>query len=129
MQIASMHFKERAHDKLDDALLQKNLVKFKTKFVGARKSAITELDDFEGTREAARAIRQRALDDLDVWLELFEAQRHGARRHGAVRADAGRGQQARARHRLPPRRAQDHQVEVDGVGGVRRSTTRSKAPA
>src|SRR5205823_11456079 len=26
-----------------------------------------------GTREAARAIRQRALDDLDTWLEVFEA--------------------------------------------------------
>jgi L-lactate dehydrogenase complex protein LldF len=72
MQVASMHFKARAHDKLEDALLQKNLVKFKTKFVSARKSAITELDDFEATREASRAIRQRALDDLDVWLAMFE---------------------------------------------------------
>ena len=72
MQVASMHFKERAHDGLVDAQLQKNLVKFKTKFVAIRRSAITELDDFEGTREAARAIRQRALDDLDVWLAKFE---------------------------------------------------------
>ena len=81
MQVASMHFKERAHDGLVDAQLQKNLVKFKTKFVAIRRSAITELDDFEGTREAARAIRQRALDDLDVWLELFErnATERGAR--------------------------------------------------
>ncbi|MET0207591.1 MAG: lactate utilization protein B [Burkholderiaceae bacterium] len=72
MQVASMHFKARAHDKLNDAQLQKNLVTFKTKFVGARQSAITELDDFEGTREHARAIRQRTLDDLDVWLAKFE---------------------------------------------------------
>jgi L-lactate dehydrogenase complex protein LldF len=73
MQIASMHFKERAHESLGDELLQKNLVKFKTKFVAARKSAIVELDDFEGTREAGRAIRQRGLDDLDVYIEMFEA--------------------------------------------------------
>jgi len=72
MQVASMHFKERAHVKLHDERLQHNLAKMKDKFVGKRREAVTELDDFEGTREAARAIRQRALDDLDVWLELFE---------------------------------------------------------
>ena len=41
-----------------------------------------------------------------------------ARRDGAVRADAGRSQRARARDRAPARRAQDHQVEVDGLRGV-----------
>ena len=87
-----MHFKARAHDKLRRRAAAAEPRKFKTKFVGRAQVAIAELDDFEGTREAARAIRQRALDDLDSWLELFEAQRHGARRHGAVRADAGRGQ-------------------------------------
>jgi L-lactate dehydrogenase complex protein LldF len=81
MQVASMHFKERAHVKLHDARLQHNLVRMKDKFVGKRRESLTELDDFEGTREAARAIRQRALDDLDVWLELFErnATERGAR--------------------------------------------------
>jgi L-lactate dehydrogenase complex protein LldF len=73
MDIASIHFKERAHEKLNDAQLQKNLVKFKTKFVTARRGSLAELDDFEGTREAARAIRQRGLDDLDAWLAMFEA--------------------------------------------------------
>ena len=72
MQIASMHFKELAHIKLNDERLQHNLAKMKGKFVGKRQSAITELDDFEGTRDAARDIRQRSLDDLDVWLEIFE---------------------------------------------------------
>ncbi|HTQ01196.1 MAG TPA: lactate utilization protein B [Casimicrobiaceae bacterium] len=73
MDVASMHFKERARERLNDAQLQRNLVKFKTKFVTARRASLVELDDFEGTREAARAIRQRALDDLDVWLAMFEA--------------------------------------------------------
>jgi L-lactate dehydrogenase complex protein LldF len=72
MQVTSMHFKARAHDKLNDALLQTNLKKMQGKFVMKRRSAIAELDDFEGTRDAAKTIRQRALDDLDTWLALFE---------------------------------------------------------
>jgi L-lactate dehydrogenase complex protein LldF len=72
MQIASMHFKERAHASMADAQLQRNLQKFKGKFVVNRRVALKELDDFEATRETARAIRQRALDNLDVWLEIFE---------------------------------------------------------
>jgi L-lactate dehydrogenase complex protein LldF len=73
MHVASMHFKERAHKSLDDVQLQQNLQKFRGKFVAKRREAMTELDDFEGTRDAARAIRQRALDNLDTWLEMFEA--------------------------------------------------------
>jgi L-lactate dehydrogenase complex protein LldF len=76
-----MHFKARAHEKLGDARLQGNLSKIKGKFVNKRRSAIVELDDFEATRDAASAIRQRALDDLDVWLETFEA---NARARGAT---------------------------------------------
>jgi L-lactate dehydrogenase complex protein LldF len=72
MQVASMHFKANAHVKLNDAGLQRNLKKIKTKFVEKRRVALFELDDFEGTRDAARAIRQRALDNLDTWLEMFE---------------------------------------------------------
>jgi L-lactate dehydrogenase complex protein LldF len=67
-----MHFKARAHDSLHDAQLQANLRKFQGKFVPLRRDAMVELDDFEATRDAARAIRQRALDDLDTWLTLFE---------------------------------------------------------
>ncbi len=81
MQVASMHFKERAHVKLNDERLQENLARMKGKFVGKRQSAITELDDFEGTRDAARDIRQRALDNLDIWLEIFE---RNASARGAV---------------------------------------------
>ena len=72
MQIASMHFKERAHANMANAGLQRNLEKIKGKFVAKRRASLFELDDFEATREAARAIRQRALDRLDVWLEIFE---------------------------------------------------------
>jgi len=72
MQVASMHFKARAHDKLNDALLQANLKKMQGRFVANRRTAITELDDFEGTRDAGRDIRQDVLDDLDGWLLMFE---------------------------------------------------------
>jgi L-lactate dehydrogenase complex protein LldF len=81
MQVASMYFKERAHVKLHDAQLQYNLRKIKGKFVAKRLDAMAELDDFEATRETARAIRQRGLDDLDVWLTIFEA---NARASGAT---------------------------------------------
>ena len=82
MQVASMHFKERAHDKLNDALLQENLKKFKTKFVAARRNSLHELADFEVTREHGKAIRNRALENLDVWLETFE--RNAAARGATV---------------------------------------------
>src|ERR1700752_3600539 len=67
-----MHFKESAHANMANAQLQGNLQKIKGKFVAHRRASLSELDDFEATREAGRAIRQRALDDLDVWLEIFE---------------------------------------------------------
>src|SRR5206468_10944899 len=73
MQVASMHFKERAHVKLHDTRLQDNLKKMQGKFVAKRRASLVELDDYEGTRDAGKAIRNRALEDLDVWLELFEA--------------------------------------------------------
>jgi L-lactate dehydrogenase complex protein LldF len=80
MQIQSMHFKQRAGQKLSDQRLQENLKKLSTKFVSGRASAITELDDFEGTRDAAVERRMRAIQNLDVWLEIFEreATRRGA---------------------------------------------------
>jgi L-lactate dehydrogenase complex protein LldF len=75
-----MHFKARAGQKLADQRLQQNLKKLSTKFVTARASAITELDDFEGTRDAAIERRMRAIKNLDVWLATFEqeATRRGA---------------------------------------------------
>jgi L-lactate dehydrogenase complex protein LldF len=80
MQIQSMHFKARVGEKLADKRLQQNLKKLSTKFVSGRASAITELDDFEGTRDAAIERRMRAIENLDVWLATFEenAVRQGA---------------------------------------------------
>ena len=73
MQVQSMHFKSRAAMKLADARLQKNLAAFADKVITARAAAIAELDDFEGTRNAAVERRNRPLANLDVWLERFES--------------------------------------------------------
>jgi L-lactate dehydrogenase complex protein LldF len=81
MQIQSMHFKQRAGQKLADQRLQQALKKLSTKFVSSRAIAITELDDFEGTREAAVACRMRVIENLDVWLDAFES---AATRRGTV---------------------------------------------
>ncbi|HYC43835.1 MAG TPA: LutB/LldF family L-lactate oxidation iron-sulfur protein [Noviherbaspirillum sp.] len=72
MQVQSMHFKARVGEKLADKRLQANLKKLSTKWVAGRASAILELDDFEGTRDAAKERRMRAIENLDVWLDTFE---------------------------------------------------------
>lgn len=72
MESKSMHFKANASAKLADVVLQGNLKNAKGKFVTARAKAITELDDFEATRDAAVDIRNKVIDNLDIWLETFE---------------------------------------------------------
>ena len=65
-------------------MLQDNLKKAKGKFVDKRAIADqAELDDFEAhARSGASDLRNRVLDDLDLWLEKFEQQ---APRHAAPR--------------------------------------------
>jgi iron-sulfur cluster protein len=66
-----MQFKARAGQKLADQRLQQNLTKLSTKFVSARAAAMTAID-FPATRAALKERRNRALENLDVWLETFE---------------------------------------------------------
>ncbi len=74
-----MEFKARAGQKLADQRLQQNLKKLSTKFVTARADAIRDID-FDATRAALKERRDRALENLDVWLAKFEenATRRGA---------------------------------------------------
>ncbi len=81
MQVQSMHFKARAGEKLADARLQENLRRLSTKFVSGRAEAVTQID-FVATRAQLKARRDRALERLDVWLEMFE--REAARRGTTV---------------------------------------------
>jgi L-lactate dehydrogenase complex protein LldF len=72
MQVQSMHFKARSGQKLADVRLQQNLKVLSQRWTVGRANAITELDDFEGTRNEAVERRNRALAHLDAWLERFE---------------------------------------------------------
>jgi L-lactate dehydrogenase complex protein LldF len=69
-----MHFKARSGQKLADVRLQQNLKILSQRWTVGRTNAIAELDDFEGTRDEAVARRNRTLENLDTWLEHFEAQ-------------------------------------------------------
>ena len=71
MQVQSMYFQSRSELKLQDARLQKNLRRLAEKFVSARAQVMTEID-FDAIRDAAVERRNRAIQNLDVWLELFE---------------------------------------------------------
>lgn len=85
MQIASMHFKARAHEKLADRDLQSALNRLQGNFVRGRAQRVAELDNFEAIRDAAAAIRDRVLASLDIYLEEFErnAAARGAQVHWA----------------------------------------------
>ncbi|MDP2194953.1 MAG: LutB/LldF family L-lactate oxidation iron-sulfur protein [Rhodocyclaceae bacterium] len=72
MESRSRHFKANAAGSLANPVLQANLKTAKGKFVDKRAIAIKEIDDFEGSREAAKNIRNRVLENLDLWLEKFE---------------------------------------------------------
>jgi len=71
MQVQSMQFKARAGQKLADQRLQQNLTKLSTKFVSARAEAITAID-FHATRDALKARRNRALENLESGSKPFE---------------------------------------------------------
>jgi len=76
-----MHFKARIGEKLADRKLQAALKKLKGNFVQGRAERVLELDNFEDIRSAATAIRDRALENLDAYLEEFE---RNATARGAV---------------------------------------------
>ena len=80
----AMFFQARAVDKVANLVLQRALQKAKPLFVGKRAKGMLALADdqleFEQLRSACVDIRNRVLNDLDVWLDIFETQ---ARARGA----------------------------------------------
>jgi len=85
MRQQSMFFKARVGEKLADVRLQANLKTAKGKFVDMRAKAVVDYNaqadaDFEALRDAGEQVRRRVVENLDVWLELFEreAQARGA---------------------------------------------------
>ena len=71
MQVNSMHFVPRTAERLADVRLQATLKKVGRGFANKRAAVMPEID-FEATREAAKQKRDHALENLDIWLELFE---------------------------------------------------------
>src|SRR4029078_10785206 len=93
MQITSMPFRETAGVKLANPALQAALKKLQSNFVRGRADRVAELGNYEETRTAPAAIRDRALVDLDLYLAEFErnATARGAIVHWAeTREDVNR---------------------------------------
>lgn len=65
-------FPRSAHAALGDAKLKSALGRLKTHFALKRQEAAENYGDFEGLREAGRAIRDYAIANLDTLLESFE---------------------------------------------------------
>jgi len=65
-------FKASAHDALNDAKLKSALGRLKTHFALGRQEAAERYGDFEGLRDAGKAIRDHAIANLDKLLETFE---------------------------------------------------------
>ena len=72
MQVQSMHFKQTASAKLNDAVLQTALKKSKGKFVDGRALGVAQIDNWEDIRTYAAALRDRVIDNLDAYLLEFE---------------------------------------------------------
>jgi L-lactate dehydrogenase complex protein LldF len=73
MRATSHAFKANAHEALVDATLQKALGIMKSGFQVRRAEAIARLPEFEALREAGKAIKNHTLENLDFYLEAFEA--------------------------------------------------------
>ena len=95
MKPQSIHFKARASEALDNPVLQENLRRFSGGGLAMLRAKAVESygpKAFEGLRDAAEAIRNRGLEHLDTWIELFEKQ---ATSRGATVLFAESGDEAR----------------------------------
>jgi L-lactate dehydrogenase complex protein LldF len=72
MKVTSRHFKENAHDAMQDKDLQTALGRVKTGFTKARSIAAADLPEFEDLRDQARDIKDHVIENLDYYLEYFE---------------------------------------------------------
>jgi L-lactate dehydrogenase complex protein LldF len=86
-------FDQNAREALTDSQLRNALRNLTNTFGERRKVAITTVDDWEGLRERARAIKDETLAHLDKYLEEFanNAERAGAKVHWAHDAAAACG--------------------------------------
>src|SRR5262249_21345025 len=85
-------FKQNVHGALANAQLQKAMGHARGNFVKKRAEAAARLPEFEALRDAARDIKNHALENLDFYLERFErkAVESGGQVHWGADADAAR---------------------------------------
>src|ERR671929_2173526 len=78
-------FDRNAREALADVQLRGALRNLAATFGGRRREAIATVEDWEGLRESARALKDETLAHLDKYLEAFaeNAERAGARVHWA----------------------------------------------
>ena len=84
-QLTAETFDQNARAALRDPVLHGALRNLADNFVGRRKNAISSVDDWEGLREKARAIKEETLLHLDEYLLKFveNAEKAGAKIHWA----------------------------------------------
>ena len=73
MEIRSAEFKKRAVFAIHDQSLQQALGKARDGFVGKRAIQAAEMPEFEALREEAKNLKNHILDNLDHYLERYEA--------------------------------------------------------
>ena len=72
MSLGPRDFVQASHEALADPMLKSALGRLKTHFAHRRQEAAERYGDFEGLREAGRAIRDHTLANLDTLLTTFE---------------------------------------------------------
>jgi L-lactate dehydrogenase complex protein LldF len=89
MKPTSDAFTENSRDALANETLQGALAKLSKGFPLKRFNAVTRLDEFDDIRDAGRDIKTDVLNNLDTYLEQFEAQviKQGGKVHWARTAD------------------------------------------
>ena len=87
-----LEFNDEAKLALADANLQKALAGMDDTFVAWRAAAVERLPEFEALRDAAKAIKDHALANLDFYLERFadNVEAGGGKVHWCADADAAR---------------------------------------
>ncbi|MFO1038920.1 MAG: LutB/LldF family L-lactate oxidation iron-sulfur protein [Geminicoccaceae bacterium] len=73
MNVSSLAFREHAAEAIHNPNLQSALAKIKPGWVAGRARAAERLPEFEALRDQGRDIKNHALENLDLYLEAFEA--------------------------------------------------------
>ncbi len=92
MKATTREFKDNARAALADVGLQTALEKMETGFVVNRANAAAKLPEFEALRDQGRDIKNHTLENLDFYLEAFEAkvQEAGGHVHWAATSEEAR---------------------------------------